>query len=156
MDEHGLCVRVRGRVVSYRVIDNDFPRCREWLRKTLGPSHCEEICIGLEKNGDLIAVTAFGWFNRKSMHQHIAIKPGEYLPREFWWFMFFYPFQTCGVDMLISINSTEQPAAMRLAQHAGYRLHATIPGGSPNGDLNIWIMRREDARPLRYKIRGQL
>lgn len=137
--------------MTYRIIDNDYPRCREWMRRQLGASHCEEICIGLEKNGELIAAVAYGWFNQISMHQHIAVAPGERMTKEFFWFMFYYPFVQIGVKMLISFNSTDNPRAVRLAQHAGYRLHSKVKCASPGGDMILWTMTRDDCKPLRFK-----
>lgn len=137
--------------MSYRIIDKDYERCRYWMRQQIGASHVEEICIGLEKNGELIAATAFGWYNQVSMHQHIVVAPGERMTREFFWFMFYYPFEQVGVRMLISFNSTDNPKAARLAKHAGYRLHSKVKNGSPNGDMLLWTMTKDDCRPLRFK-----
>jgi len=58
------------------------------MKKQLVTAYVEEICIGLEKDGELIVVVSLGKFNRASAHVHVAIAPGQGLTRQFLWYMF--------------------------------------------------------------------
>lgn len=136
-----------------KIIDNDYERCRQWMKDQKASSYCEEICIGLESNGELIAAIGYGWYNTKSMHMHLAKKQGTNVSREFLWFAFYYPFYVCGTDLLICITVQDNKAD-RVAKHAGFNLHGVIPNGAPDGNLNIWVLRKENAKLLNYKIRS--
>lgn len=139
--------------MSYRIIDNDFDRCRQWMKDRGASSYCEEVCIGLELDGELIAAIGYGWYNTKSMHMHIAKAPGRYVTRSFLWFAFYYPFFVCGAELVISLTESGNEAD-RVARHAGYTLSHSIPDASPSGNINIWVLRKENAIPLNYMKRG--
>lgn len=157
MDEYGLRVRVwRGAVMAYRIIDNDFERCREWMRQQMQTASCEDVAIGLEKNGELIAATSYGKFNQVSMHAHIAIAEGERLNREFAWFMLYYPFVQIGVNALIVLVDSSRERAIRLQNHLGYQTIAEIPDSCPNGPMLVRVLYKHNCRWLEkpIKLRG--
>jgi hypothetical protein len=134
------------------IIDNDFDRCRAFLKEHGGQSHVEEICIGYESNGDLIAAIGYGWYTGKTMHMHIAKLAGRYVPMSFMWFAFYYPFVQCGVKMLMCVTDSMNKAD-KIAQHAGFRLAHSIPDAGLEGDLNTWILDKQNAKLLNYKPR---
>ena len=136
----------------YKIIDNDFTRCREWLKEQKFSSYVEEICIGLERNGELVSCTSYGKFNGKSMHAHIAIKPGQSLTKTFTWFMFYYPFIQCGVDVLVSWHDESQEKAIKLARHLGFKEQCRFKDICYYGDIIISTLKKEDCKWLGVKL----
>jgi len=139
--------------MTYRIVDKDYARCRQWMKESGASSYCEEICIGLEKDGELIAAVGYGWFNGKSIHMHIAKTNGACVTREFLWFAFYYPFNVCGVEMIICLTQSGSKPD-RIARHAGFCLSHVIHDAAPDSDMNIWVLSKQNAKLLNYKIRS--
>jgi len=136
---------------TYKIIDNDFDRCDKWVRdRSLYPS-AVDVFIGLEKDGKLVACSGFGWFNKKSMHHHICIE--EAPSRSFWWFMAYYAFVQCGVDMLIGITPSSNEKAIKIARHYGYEEHSRIKSADPGGDLIIQVLPKDKCKWLKMGSR---
>jgi hypothetical protein len=141
--------------MAYNVIDNDYLRCADWVSENTNQYYSDMITlIGLEKNGELIAVSAYNCFNGTSCQQHMVIKKGEYMTRNFAWFIYYYPFVQLGLTLLIGILPEDNADIIKLAKHAGFEEKYRIDGGHPEGDLLLCTMKKEDCRFLKYKIKG--
>jgi RimJ/RimL family protein N-acetyltransferase len=137
--------------VTYRIIDNDYLRCNQFVMENSLYPTAIDVYIGLERDGELIACTGFGWFNNKTMHHHICIK--ENPNRTFWWFMAYYAFIQSGIDMLIGITPSTNEKAMRIAKHYGYKEHSRIEGGCEGGDLIIQTLHKADCKWLNARVK---
>jgi RimJ/RimL family protein N-acetyltransferase len=126
------------------------------MQRQMHTDNCESVAIGLEKNGELIAVTSYGKFNQVSMHAHIAIAEGERLTREFIWYMLYYPFEQAGVNALIILVDAANEKAIRLQNHLGYETVGTIPNSCPNGAMLVRVLYKDNCRWLKtpIKLRG--
>jgi len=141
--------------MAYKIIDRDYERCNQWLTEnTDWPCSDMVVLIGLEKHGELVAVTGYNCFNGKSCQQHMAITKGEYMTRSFAWFIYYYPFVQLGLTMLIGIIPENNADIIKLAKHAGFEEQYRIDGGHPGGDLLLCTMKKDQCRPLNFKIRG--
>jgi len=138
----------------YKIIDNDFDRCKKWsLENSLYPSAIDAF-IGLEKDGELIACSGFGWFSGGSMHHHISIRNGARTHPAFWWYMAHYAFVQCGVNMLIGVTPSANDKALNIAKHFGYKQILTLVGAGLNGgDLIIQTLDKNDCKWLNKKVR---
>lgn len=105
-------------------------------------------CIGLRKDGDLVAAAVYEGFNGQNMWVHLAGVPGQrWMTRDFLRAGFAYPFLVCGVQRLSGYVNSSNLAARRLNEHFGYRVEATLKGAAPDGgDVLIYVMWRKDCR----------
>lgn len=133
--------------MTYRIIDNDDKRCVEWVNG--GRDYIN--CIGLEKDGELIAVTGYNYFNGKSCHVHFSIKQGAYPTKDYVWFVHYYPFVQLGLDVMIAYMAESNHKILRLAKHLGYEEKARLKAVHEDGDVLIFTMTKENCRFLGYK-----
>ena len=105
-------------------------------------------CIGLRKDGELVAAAVYEGFNGQNMWVHLAGVPGQrWMTRDFLRAGFAYPFLVCGVQRLSGYVNSSNLAARRLNEHFGYRVEATLTGSAPDGvDVLIYVMWRKDFR----------
>ena len=105
-------------------------------------------CIGLRKDGELVAAAVYEGFNGQNMWVHLAGVPGRrWMTRDFLRAGFAYPFLVCGVQRLSGYVNSSNLAARRLDEHFGYRVEATLKGAAPDGgDVLIYVMWRKDCR----------
>ena len=105
-------------------------------------------CIGLRKDGELVAAAVYEGFNGQNMWVHLAGVPGQrWMTRDFLRAGFAYPFLVCGVQRLSGYVNSSNLAARRLNEHFGYRVEATLKGAAPDGgDVLIYVLWRKDCR----------
>ena len=105
-------------------------------------------CIGLRKDGELVAAAVYEGFNGQNMWVHLAGVPGQrWMTRDFLRAGFAYPFLVCGVQRLSGYVNSSNLAARRLNEHFGYQVEATLKGAAPDGgDVLIYVMWRKDCR----------
>ena len=104
-------------------------------------------CIGLEKNGELVAGVLYDYHNGASVYAHIAVT-GR-LDRHYLHVIFDYPFRQLGAKVLIGLVAESNKKSRKFVEHLGFTLTATIPEGHPEGALLIYTMRKKDCRWLR-------
>lgn len=139
----------------YKIIDNDNKRCQKWMAVQKGAPCTDMIqTIGLEKDGDLIAVAGYNCFSGSTCQQHLTIARGEKVIRKFVWFIYFYPFVQLGIKMLIAIMPEDNANIVRLAKNAGFIEKYRIDGDHPDGDLILCTLKKSDCRFLNIKIKG--
>ena len=139
-------------VQSFRIIDKDPERCGPWIQDHGGGYYREgTTCIGLERNGTLVAGVMYDYFNGASLYMHVAAIGKHWLNREFLWFSFYYPFVQLGARVIIGLVESENLQARKFDEHLGFRLNQSIPDASPSGDLLIYTMKKEDCRWLNLR-----
>ena len=123
-----------------RIIDREPERVATWM-KTRGHFDYRpgSQCIGLEKDGVLVAGTMYDWFNGASVYIHTAI---DEINREYLWFCFYYPFEQLGANVLIGLVGSKNLKAQRLDKHLGFQEFARIQGAHPDGELIIYTMEK--------------
>lgn len=106
--------------MPYSIV-TDLERCQDWLGdRTNGIGYDMLQAIGLERNGELVAVTGYNDFKEKSCQVHFAIEKGTYPTREYIWFVHYYPFMQAGVDVMIGIISMANQGIVNLTKRLGY------------------------------------
>lgn len=110
---------------------------------------CEGMqCIGLERDGRLVAGVAYEGFSGRNIWMHVAAEPGgRWVTRSYARACFAYPFLQLGVDAVRGYVSESNERAMRFDQHLGFKPEARLVGAAPDGgDVLILVMRRESCR----------
>lgn len=133
-----------------RVITNPQDVLGQWLcERTKGeytPNTAQY--IGLEENGEIIAVVGYDNYNGASVSMHVAGEGKRWMNREFLWYAFHYPFVEVGVNVIIGLVSSTNQAALNLDKHLGFEEACVIKNASPDGDLHILTMTREQCKFL--------
>lgn len=104
--------------------------------------------VGLEENGQIIAVVGYDNYNGASLSMHVAGEGKRWMTREFLWYAFYYPFVEVGVKVIIGLVSGDNEAALKLDKHLGFEEACIIKDASPNADLHILTMPREKCKFL--------
>jgi hypothetical protein len=136
--------------VAYKIIDNDYDRLKDWWSDFMGYPVTMQAMIGLEKDGEIVCIFGYDNFNGKSCQQHIVYKQGEYVPRNYVWFVYYYPFVQIGIDLLIGMTPANNEKALRLSKHAGFVEKYRIVGAHPEGDIILSTLLKQDCRFLNY------
>jgi hypothetical protein len=130
-----------------RIVDQEHERVGAWMA-TQGAAAWREgaVCIGCERDGELVAAAMFDFCNGASIFAHIAVT-GRF-NREWLWFICYYPFVQLGCQTVIGLVSSANAKARRFDEHFGFQLQCTLPGADLDGDLLIYTLRKEHCRFL--------
>lgn len=129
----------------------DLRRVWEFVTLQTGvPMSSAMKCLGLERDGKLVAGVLYDGWNGVNMWMHSAITKGAYLGREFPWYVFHYPFNEVGCQRLTGLVEVSNHDAVRFNQRLGFKAEALLRGAaSDGGDSVIMVMTRENCRWLR-------
>ncbi len=110
--------------------------------------------IGLERDGELVAGIIYEGYNFQSIWAHIAAEPGsQWLNKEYLHFCCRYPFETCGVKMILGYMDAANGQALRFAKHLGFKEETRITEAATNGgDILILKMRQADCRYIKAGV----
>jgi hypothetical protein len=135
-----------------KIIDKDPQRCGKWIQENGGGYYREgTTCIGLEKNGDLVAGVMYDYYNGASIYMHVAAIGKNWMNRDFLWFVFYYPFIQIGAKVIIGLVESDNLQAIKFDEHIGFKLNQKIPDASPNGDLLVYTMKKDDCKWLNLR-----
>jgi len=130
------------------VIITDLYRCQDWVSTNYNVCGSEfTAAIGYEKDGEIRCVTGYNHFNGKSCHTHFYYK-GGYVPKDYLWFIHYYPFIQCGLDMLIAIIASANDKIVNLCHKLGYIEQYRLLHAHPEGDLMLATMQKDNCRFL--------
>jgi RimJ/RimL family protein N-acetyltransferase len=104
-------------------------------------------CIGLERQGELVAGTAYDFCNGASIVASIAIAGP--ITRKWLWFIFAYPFIQLKANVIIGLISGDNQKSIHLAERMGFKSACDIPHADPSGLLCVYTMHRDDCRFLK-------
>lgn len=107
--------------------------------------------IGWLKDGCLVAGVVYNEYNHVNINMHVAAVGKNWLRREFLWAAFDYPFNQCGVKRITAFIEDENKAAIKFDEHLGFKYEARMKDAYINGDILIYVLRREDCRWLDLK-----
>ena len=139
-----------------RIIATEPSRVGAWVQAHGGGFYREGTqCIGLEKDGTLIAGVMYDYYNGASVYMHVAAAVKHWLDREYLRVCFDYPFRQLGCKAVIGLVGEKNHKARRFDEHLGFKLTAAIPEGHPDGSLLIYAMRKSDCRWLKESKSGQ-
>jgi len=115
--------------------------------------------IGLEDDsGELVSVVLYSDYNSVNINMHISAIPGKrWLIREYLWYCFHYPFVELNCKRITGVVPASNLPARKFDENLGFTLEATLKDAHPDGDLLLYVMRREDCRwlHLKEKLNGQ-
>src|SRR4051812_4617678 len=108
------------------VRENDY--VGPWIAEHGGGVYREgSQCIGLEKDGKLIAGVLIDFDNGASVFMHVAASTPHWLDREFLRVCFDYAFRQLRSNVVIGLVASTNEKARRFDEHLGFKLTASIP-----------------------------
>ena len=130
------------------IIDTDHERVGDWMqRHGAGQYRAGSTCIGLEKEGCLIAGTMYDYFNGASIFANIAIKGP--ITRQWLHYIFAYPFVQLKANVIIGLIAGNNWKSAKLAEHFGFTKAVELPHAHTNGYLDIYTMHKDQCRFIR-------
>ncbi len=134
---------------SRTLVFGENERVGRWIEAHEGGQYRDgSQCIGLERNGELVAGALFDYHNGASVYVHVALADKRALGRDFLRACFRYAFIQLGCEVLIGLVAGDNVAAQRLDEHLGFHVEHTIKGAHPSGALHIYTMRKQECRWL--------
>lgn len=134
-----------------RILDKpeDYQRIADFVCEKIGYGRKTDnyTAIGLEGCGKLVAGVIYSDFNGSNITAGIAGE-GNWLTREFLWFMFYYPFIQAGASRITACVETNNLQSQRFVEKLGFELEFSMKRAGRFGDLLIYRMFRENCKYL--------
>jgi RimJ/RimL family protein N-acetyltransferase len=122
---------------------------RDWLSEVGNFDYPQEtMCIGQEKDGELIAVVGYNNFLPNSCHIHVASVDVHWLTRDLLFAIFDYPFNKLEVKVILAPIGQKNVKSLNLCRKLGFKKVADIPYSHPDGNLIIMAMKRNQCKWL--------
>lgn len=121
------------------------------------PHICEELVYAPTKmvqsivcveDGEPIAGVIYDTYNTVSISAHIWVAPGKKPSREWFVAIFDYPFNRLKVSKIVGQIGQTNANALRLDKHLGFVEEARVRDFSPEGDLLIYTMTKDQCKIL--------
>jgi RimJ/RimL family protein N-acetyltransferase len=112
-------------------------------------------CIGLERDGELVAGTLYDYYNGASIMASIAIAGP--ITRRWLWAIFHYPFVHLGVNVILGLVAEGNVKSRHLCDRLGFSLVTQIPQADPSGAMLLYTMQKDACRFLKrsYYVKGR-
>ena len=126
----------------------------DWVAKQMkrGEGYGLSVGIGIQnENQEIIAGVVYNEFNGVNINAHIAGMGKNWLTREFLFAIFDYPFNKCGVKRISAFIEDENTKAIEFDKHLGFEYETRLKDAYINGDILVYVMRRENCRWLKIK-----
>ena len=122
---------------------------REWLSEAGKDKYSDDtMCIGQEKDGQLIAVVGYNNFTEKLCQIHVASTDVYWLNKDLLFAIFDYPFNKVGVKVILAPICKDNHKSLNLCRKLGFEKVAEIPYAHKDGDLVIMSMKRNQCKWL--------
>ena len=122
---------------------------REWLSEAGKDKYSNEtMCIGQEKDGQLIAVVGYNNFTEKLCQIHVASTDVYWLNKDLLFAIFDYPFNKVGLKVILAPICKDNHKSLNLCRKLGFEKVAEIPYAHKDGDLVIMSMKRNQCKWL--------
>lgn len=123
-----------------------------WMTQHGVPWREGATCIGLVRQGQLVAATMYDAYNGISICAHIVIRGP--ITREWLRAIVRYPFDQLGCHVIFGVIAQDNLRSQRFVRHFGFHLHTIIPDADPSGALLLYTLRPHQCRWLRRPSHG--
>jgi RimJ/RimL family protein N-acetyltransferase len=104
----------------------------------------------LDGAGNLVAGVLYEDWNGANIVCHIAGE-GNWATRDFLFVIFDYPFNQLKVKRITAPNDANNATSINLVTRMGFELECTLAQATPDGDLHLFRMWRDDCKYIRGK-----
>jgi RimJ/RimL family protein N-acetyltransferase len=103
----------------YRIVIGENERCCAFMRARVPGCRAQHnVCIGLERDGQLVACALYCHYSGNDVEMHVAID--AQVTRAWVIATFAYPFIQLQVPRVSTFTPTGNPRALKLARHLGF------------------------------------
>lgn len=135
--------------MASKLIYGQENRLLPWAEEKTGVEYRRDAyTIGLEKNGDLVAVVVYDSFGKTDANMHIASDGTRaWMNKELLVSAFAYPFIQLGLLRVTGLVPADNEIALRFDEHIGFVREGYHPKAGPDGkDLISLGLLRENCR----------
>jgi RimJ/RimL family protein N-acetyltransferase len=139
-----------------RLVYGEEERLLPWALDKIGIAgfRSDARAIGLERDGDLVAVVVFDGFSAADANMHIASDgTRRWMSKELLLAAFAYPFQQIKLRRLTGIVPAKNKDALAFDEHIGFVREGYCPEALPDDDVVILGLLRRNCRfiPEEYR-----
>ncbi len=139
--------------MTWNIINGD--EVGKWVAARIrGSFHPGSVAIGLERDGELVAGVLYEHWNGKSIVAHMAAS-GRLTPA-YVAAIFDYAYNICGVQKVILPVASQNLKSGKFVRKLGFREEARIKDASPEGDIILYTLEKQDCRYLASRYRDRL
>lgn len=134
----------------------DNVRIGLWVCERVGGVFAKQIaqCIGLERDGELVAGVIYEGYNGRSIRMHVASDGSrQWLTRQFLAICFDYPFRQLKVQKVLGLVDSMNENALSFDKALGFKTECEIEDAGKTGSLVILSMSRDDCKWLNLGAR---
>lgn len=131
------------------VIYGNEDRLLPWARDQigLGPFRRDAYSMGLEKNGELVAVVVFDNFSSCDCNMHIASDgTGHWMNKSLLLAAFAYPFTQLGLRRVTGMVPAKNIVALEFDKNLGFEVEGRCRHALPDDDIVVLGLLRENCR----------
>lgn len=123
-------------------------RLSAWAGKRIGVAFRNATAIGVERDGELLAVVIYDRFSGNDICMHVAAEPGaRWATKDAMYRFFAYPFIQLGCTRVTGLVGANNAKARRFDEHIGFVYEGTMRRGMADGsDLIVYGMLRDECR----------
>lgn len=135
--------------MTTRLIYGQEDRLLPWASARIGIPRFrrDAYCIGLERDGELVAVVVFDCFSDTDCNMHIASDgTGRWMNKSLLLAAFAYPFGQLGLRRVTGLVPAKNQAALNFDQNLGFVREGYHKHALPDDDIISLGMLREDCR----------
>jgi RimJ/RimL family protein N-acetyltransferase len=132
-----------------RLIYGEESRLLPWAAYRIGVTgfRKDAYTIGLERDGELVAVVVFDTFSRYDVHMHIASDgTARWMSKELLFAAFGYPFTQLGMNRITGMVPAKNATAIEFDKHIGFVLEGRCRNALADDDIVIFGMLRSECR----------
>lgn len=141
-----------------RLLLNDADRLVPWAEGVIGCRFYRDArAIGWGDEDTIKAVAVYDRWSETDCCVHLASDgTGRWMTRSFLAAGFHYPFVQCGLRRMTGLVSADNPEALRLDLHMGWRREGVLRRAAPDGtDIILLGMLRSECRFILREHRGE-
>lgn len=138
------------------IIYGDKERLLAWAAEKIGirAFRSDAQAIGLERNGELCAVTVFDNFSSMDCNMHVASDGSKHwLNREYLTHSFAYPMIQCDLPRVSGMVAESNKAALRFDEHIGFKREGYHPNACADGAIISLGLMRSDCKYIPKEAR---
>lgn len=127
---------------------------RNWVAERVHEDRfSNEVAIGLEEDGQLIAGVVYNMYTGPSISMHVAAVPGRrWINRDFLWRAFAYPFLQLNCQRVTGFVREDNLDAQKFDEHLGFVREGLLRRACEDGqNMIVYGMLREECRWLEIK-----
>jgi RimJ/RimL family protein N-acetyltransferase len=134
--------------MSAKLIYGDEHRLLPWAKERIGVSFRRDAySIGLERDGQIVAVVVYDNFSDADCNMHIASDGSRaWMNKSLLVAAFAYPFVQLGLRRVTGVVPAKNSAALAFDEHIGFSREGYHPHALPDDDLVSLGLLRENCR----------